>query len=125
MQLYKLTLATIIQRKIWVVALLCVLVLPIVLPYLTPHESNPTLIEPARAQAVWVILWIVTIAWVLFQAARFGDETASSGMGAYFLSTGVSRVRQMLQLWLACMSCLLYTSPSPRDKRQSRMPSSA
>ena len=25
----------------------------------------------------------------------------------------------------ACIHCLLYTSPSPRDKRQSRMPSSA
>ena len=24
-----------------------------------------------------------------------------------------------------CVACLLYTSPSPRDKRQSRMPSSA
>ena len=24
-----------------------------------------------------------------------------------------------------CIDCLLYTSPSPRDKRQSRMPSSA
>ena len=24
-----------------------------------------------------------------------------------------------------CFTCLLYTSPSPRDKRQSRMPSSA
>ena len=24
-----------------------------------------------------------------------------------------------------CKTCLLYTSPSPRDKRQSRMPSSA
>ena len=24
-----------------------------------------------------------------------------------------------------CKLCLLYTSPSPRDKRQSRMPSSA
>ena len=24
-----------------------------------------------------------------------------------------------------CYGCLLYTSPSPRDKRQSRMPSSA
>ena len=24
-----------------------------------------------------------------------------------------------------CRACLLYTSPSPRDKRQSRMPSSA
>ena len=27
--------------------------------------------------------------------------------------------------FIICMSCLLYTSPSPRDKRQSRMPSSA
>ena len=26
---------------------------------------------------------------------------------------------------IMCCSCLLYTSPSPRDKRQSRMPSSA
>ena len=27
--------------------------------------------------------------------------------------------------WGLLQSCLLYTSPSPRDKRQSRMPSSA
>ena len=27
--------------------------------------------------------------------------------------------------WFDCNICLLYTSPSPRDKRQSRMPSSA
>ena len=27
--------------------------------------------------------------------------------------------------WNPDMHCLLYTSPSPRDKRQSRMPSSA
>ena len=27
--------------------------------------------------------------------------------------------------WVLLLSCLLYTSPSPRDKRQSRMPSSA
>ena len=28
-------------------------------------------------------------------------------------------------LFTRCPDCLLYTSPSPRDKRQSRMPSSA
>ena len=28
-------------------------------------------------------------------------------------------------IWTTVFSCLLYTSPSPRDKRQSRMPSSA
>ena len=27
--------------------------------------------------------------------------------------------------WLKCDSCLLYTSPSPRDRQKSRMPSSA
>ena len=30
-----------------------------------------------------------------------------------------------LYLLASSRSCLLYTSPSPRDKRQSRMPSSA
>ena len=28
-------------------------------------------------------------------------------------------------LWIQCGNCLLYTSPSPRDQRGSRMPSSA
>ena len=107
MQLYRLTLATILQRKVWIVAFLGVLVLPIILPYLTPHESNPTLIEPARAQASWVTLWVVSVAWVLFQASRFGDDTANSGIGAYFLSAGISRVRQMIQIWMACMTFLL------------------
>ena len=34
-------------------------------------------------------------------------------------------VHAMNQLEINVASCLLYTSPSPRDKRQSRMPSSA
>ena len=39
-------------------------------------------------------------------------------------------LRSLNQIWLGgqhfCKKiCLLYTSPSPRDKRQSRMPSSA
>ena len=33
-----------------------------------------------------------------------------------------TRVRKTMQ---SIKACLLYTSPSPRDKRQSRMPSSA
>ena len=34
-------------------------------------------------------------------------------------------VRLVLSKALTRAGCLLYTSPSPRDKRQSRMPSSA
>ena len=33
--------------------------------------------------------------------------------------------RQAWQEWLQHQTCLLYTSPSPRDRQKSRMPSSA
>ena len=35
------------------------------------------------------------------------------------------RIDEALQYFAQYHTCLLYTSPSPRDKRQSRMPSSA
>ena len=52
----------------------------------------------------------------LFFAVYFLGESASAQklVGAGVAIGGVT-----------CYSCLLYTSPSPRDKRQSRMPSSA
>ena len=47
----------------------------------------------------------------------------------YLQEAGTSKINEKileetLEL-LEASSCLLYTSPSPRDKRQSRMPSSA
>jgi len=106
MQLYRLTLATIIQRKVWVVALLWLIALPLVLPNIMTYQ-NISLVQPARAQAAWVSLWGIAITWILFQAARFGDETARSGLGAYFLSVGKSNTKQLFQIWAACMSFLL------------------
>ena len=65
---------------------------------------------------------------------------AKSGMRVWRPSREDSHVRQLAStattssaslvstIWAELMSaslCLLYTSPSPRDKRQSRMPSSA
>ena len=43
-------------------------------------------------------------------------------MQHYFMSPGFQAACPMA---INIISCLLYTSPSPRDKRQSRMPSSA
>ena len=46
--------------------------------------------------------------------------------GEAFLKRARERVIPNQQRLLAAVrDCLLYTSPSPRDKRQSRMPSSA
>ena len=55
-----------------------------------------------------------------------GDENVALDFGAYRTAPAGFRV------WASGLieksdleACLLYTSPSPRDKRQSRMPSSA
>ena len=58
-------------------------------------------------------------------STSFGGELdtpeiqAQSKLGDYFQTSGSQSVFQII------MSCLLYTSPSPRDMRRSRMPSSA
>ena len=36
-----------------------------------------------------------------------------------------AKKREFRSLWIQRINCLLYTSPSPRDMRRSRMPSSA
>ena len=49
-------------------------------------------------------------------------------LGANILSAGIVRSlanRLRLNAWFSRHPCLLYTSPSPRDMRRSRMPSSA
>ena len=60
----------------------------------------------------------------LFGRAGFGGKATgllgTEGIGALFASSAMPGTGEALK-----GTCLLYTSPSPRDKRQSRMPSSA
>ena len=51
------------------------------------------------------------------------DETVDPSIRGYGFPGGLDPVD--LESYKQFFRCLLYTSPSPRDKRQSRMPSSA
>ena len=75
---------------------------------------------------------IVSIVDYLFSPRqdRFGSETPSEASRIFFLIVIVSVSywawqisNGIVSIWL--MICLLYTSPSPRDVEESRMPSSA
>ncbi len=104
MELFKLTLASIITRKTFVIFGVLLLALPFVLPLMTPWESKPSLLEPARAQAAWSLLWMAALSWLLFQGATIGDRWSSHGILEYFKTLGVSKRKQMGQLWLSCFT---------------------
>ena len=101
MRLFRLTIATIFQRKAWAICAFAVIVLPFVLPLVSSATEKPILVQPARILAAWNTLWICTLLWGLFTAAREGESNAKSGIGEYFLTTGLSATRQLFQIWLA------------------------
>ena len=104
MELYKLTLVSILNRKTFAIFAILLVALPFALPYMTPWESKPSLLEPARAQMAWVLLWTTAISWLLFQGATIGDRWSSHGILEYFKTLGVSRPKQLLQMWLSCFT---------------------
>lgn len=107
MHLARLVFATILHRKVWIIWLVLMAVLPVVLPYMTPWEQDVTIFEPARAQAAWVTLWVAALTWGLFQGAGFGEALARRGLGEYFSSQGVGKLSQLAQTWISCLLSVL------------------
>ena len=58
-------------------------------------------------------------------AAEIAKDLDCDVQNIYTWKTVAEEKRKGLRLEELIDDCLLYTSPSPRDKRQSRMPSSA
>ena len=101
MRLFRLTFATILQRKAWAICAFAVIVLPFALPLISSATEKPILVQPARILAAWGTLWVCTLLWGLFTAAREGETHAKSGVGEYFQTTGMSATRQLFEIWLA------------------------
>jgi len=107
MELYKLTLASILNRKTFAIFALLLIALPFVLPIMTPWETKPSLLEPARSQAAWGLLWVAALGWLLFQGATIGDRWASNGILEYFKTLGVSRFRQIAEIWASVFTIFI------------------
>jgi hypothetical protein len=108
MSLYKLTLSTILTRKTFAIFAVLFLVLPVVLPLVTPWEEKPQLIEPARAQTAWGLLWLVALGWLFFQAASFGDRWAKDGVLEYLKTLGSHRLSQLGQMWMSVLTLFVF-----------------
>ena len=79
---------------------------------------------PTNASALILSSTSVKVTWdAQPQAEKYQVRYRVAGTTAWTIKTAV--VAEKTLAGLAPSTCLLYTSPSPRDKRQSRMPSSA
>ena len=64
----------------------------------------------------------------IFDRDNPGSQAASYGNAGHFspyASLSLNRTDVLADVPAMLLSCLLYTSPSPRDRQKSRMPSSA
>ena len=59
------------------------------------------------------------------QAAQRRDELSRMGIAQTDVDVSAASEKLIMQPWWLDWTCLLYTSPSPRDYAASRMPSSA
>ena len=85
-------------------------------------EAGDLLDQPFR-QVIWKIVPRTTYSLVVIAVFAIGYIT-----GAYVEQDAASAsvpITAILSIGFLVSTCLLYTSPSPRDRQKSRMPSSA
>ena len=66
------------------------------------------------------VIWEGLVTGILYSLIAFGFVLIFKASGVFNFAQGIMVVFAALTL-----VCLLYTSPSPRDRQKSRMPSSA
>jgi hypothetical protein len=129
MRLYRLTTTTLFRRNSWIICVFAVGVMPFLLTQISSGTENEVLKKPAIAQATWAMALLSAIFWGFFTAAKQGESNARSGLGEYFLTTGVSASRQLFEMWLSVFTflaplpllsaaiCMLAASPGAPDER--------
>jgi len=82
-------------KNTWLIVLFLLGFVPYALVQFVPLEESPTLFQPAYAQASWIMLWVVSLAWLLFQHAQLGNNLSSFGLGEYLQARGIGRFSQL------------------------------
>ena len=74
---------------------------------------------------IYGLRYMGTLYGIVFLSHQLGSFLGVWMGGKLYDATGNYILVWWIGIGVSVFSCLLYTSPSPRDKRQSRMPSSA
>ena len=80
--------------------------------------------SPTLAGELWGAAAGLLAAWARWHAPR-SVVSETNGAGGAASAAAAATLSRVVDVVAAARDCLLYTSPSPRDQRGSRMPSSA
>ena len=95
-------------------------------PYLTSLWAQYLPWDTFGVRLIPLIICLIAFCSYLFLFSKLGNfKTTWPGLTLILFPSTYLLIRQTQLLTPQHSICLLYTSPSPRDKRQSRMPSSA
>ena len=93
-------------------------------PLITPWEEKPVILQPARAQAAWLYIWLALFTWLPFQAAAVGHRLRREGILEHLHAGGLKpgqlfmQISASLLIWavalavIAAAVCVLFCSPS-------------
>ena len=77
-------------------------------------------------RTLWVIMDDMDLMWLpVNRSWRLNERHYGDLIGLNKVETAEKYGIEQVQMWRRSYTCLLYTSPSPRDRQKSRMPSSA
>jgi hypothetical protein len=129
--LFRLCLAGLLKRGSCWLLLLGLFVFMWVVPLMTPWDEQPQILQPARAQAAWVYLWITLFTWIPFQAASLGRRLRAQGLLEFAKARGEGEISIYLQMGAAIVLWLLLLVGlatglcvwlcSPRDPLEARI----
>jgi len=81
-------------------------------PLITPWDEQPQILQPARAQAAWIYVWVACFTWFPFQAATLGRRLRSTGMLELMKARGIGagslygQIGASVAVWLAAVVLL-------------------
>ena len=128
----------VVENRWSVLGVMCAALAIVVIDMTVLHIATPAISEdlhPSSVQLLWIVdIYPLVVAPLLVASGTLGDRFGRKrillyGLVVFGLASALAGLAWSAPVLILARAlqgvCLLYTSPSPRDRTRSRMPSSA
>jgi hypothetical protein len=127
--MFRFTLQTLhYSRSVWL-PLVAMLVVPWVVPFISPTDEEFQLYQPALAQGAWQSLWIIGVLFGVMNSANIGKMMEEKKINEHFTTIGFSKAKrffgQLAPIWIFSIIlglipffiCVFFASPTGKEDK--------